>query len=88
MFDLDTFITDCLAATTEHEPPLAIEEILTRAMSEPTAVARALPAERAGIERLHVYGGDFFNQRRSEFDPDTLEEAPYRVERTLALFDH
>jgi predicted metal-dependent enzyme (double-stranded beta helix superfamily) len=36
---------------------------------------------------IHVYGGDFFTQPRSEFDPETLAEGPYRVERTLALFD-
>jgi predicted metal-dependent enzyme (double-stranded beta helix superfamily) len=171
VFELDTLITDCLAATTEHEPRLAVKEVLARAVSEPTAVARALPTRRAGIERLHVsaeltvlkvvwgprmrifphdhrmwaaigiyggqednafyrrtregvvssggaelhecdvvllgddaihavvnplqqhtgaihvYGGDFFTQPRSEFDPETLEEGPYRVERTLALFD-
>jgi predicted metal-dependent enzyme (double-stranded beta helix superfamily) len=36
---------------------------------------------------IHVYGGDFFSQPRSEFDPETLEERPYDVERTLALFE-
>ena len=36
---------------------------------------------------IHVYGGDFFTQPRSEFDPETLEEIPYDVERTLALFE-
>lgn len=35
----------------------------------------------------HVYGGDFFSTARSEFDPDTLAERPYDVERTLALFE-
>ena len=36
---------------------------------------------------IHIYGGDFFTQPRSEFDPETLEEMPYNVERTLALFE-
>ena len=36
---------------------------------------------------IHVYGGDFFTQPRSEFDPETLEEMPYSVERAMALFD-
>jgi predicted metal-dependent enzyme (double-stranded beta helix superfamily) len=35
---------------------------------------------------IHVYGGDFFAQPRSEFDPDTLAEQPYDVARTLELF--
>jgi predicted metal-dependent enzyme (double-stranded beta helix superfamily) len=169
-FDLDTFIADCVAGADHAQPRLALKELLTRAMAEPSGVARALPADRAGIERLHVsptltvlkvvwgpgmrifphdhrmwaaigiytgqedntfyrrapegviasggaqlgerdvallgddtihavvnprrehtgaihvYGGDFFTQPRSEFDPETLEEGPYRVGRTLALF--
>jgi predicted metal-dependent enzyme (double-stranded beta helix superfamily) len=171
MFDLDRFIADCEEAVSDPEPRQAIKEVLARAVAEPEAVARALPAERAEIERLHVsteltvikvvwapgmrifphdhrmwaaigiyggqedntfyrrspegvvasggtqlrerdvallgddtihavanprrshtgaihvYGGDFFTQARSEFDPETLLESPYDVERTLALFE-
>ncbi|MGQ0831107.1 MAG: hypothetical protein ACT4OV_05465, partial [Microthrixaceae bacterium] len=36
---------------------------------------------------LHVYGGDFFNGERSEWDPDTLEERPRDLERTMRLFE-
>jgi predicted metal-dependent enzyme (double-stranded beta helix superfamily) len=36
---------------------------------------------------IHVYGGDFFSQARSEFDPVTLVESPYDVARTLELFE-
>lgn len=36
---------------------------------------------------IHIYGGDFFNQPRSEFDRDTLEEMPYDMARTLQLFE-
>jgi predicted metal-dependent enzyme (double-stranded beta helix superfamily) len=170
MFDLDTFIADCVAASAEAEPRRAVKEILARAVAQPAAVARALPATRAEIERLHVspeltiikvvwapgmrifphdhrmwavigiyggqedntfyrrapegvvasggtelherdvallgddtihavanpmarftgaihvYGGDFFTQPRSEFDPVTLVEQPYDVEHTLQLF--
>ncbi len=170
MFDLDTFITDCIAATTDTQPRLAVKEVLARAVAEPDAVTRALPATRAEIDRIHasptltilkvvwaprmrifphdhrmwaaigiyggqedntffrrapegvvasggtqlherdvallgddtihavvnprprftgaihVYGGDFFTQPRSEFDPDTLAEQPYNGERALALF--
>lgn len=170
-FDVDSFIADCLGAIAETEPRRAIKEVLARAVSEPEAVARALPPERAGIERLHVspeltvikvvwapgmrlfphdhrmwaaigiyggqedntfyrrapegvvasggrelrrrdvallgddtihavanpvdrftgaihvYGGDFFTQPRSEFDPETLAERPYDVERAFAVFE-
>jgi predicted metal-dependent enzyme (double-stranded beta helix superfamily) len=170
VFDIDNFVADCVAATAETQPRLAVREVLERALADPAAVARALPAERAGIERIHVsleltvikvvwgpgmrifphdhrmwaaigiyggqedntffrrspegvvpsggrelherdvallgddaihavanprathtgaihvYGGDFFTQPRSEFDPETLEEGPYSVERAMALF--
>jgi predicted metal-dependent enzyme (double-stranded beta helix superfamily) len=36
---------------------------------------------------LHVYGGDFFTGQRSEWDPDTLEERPRDLERTMRLFE-
>jgi predicted metal-dependent enzyme (double-stranded beta helix superfamily) len=36
---------------------------------------------------IHIYGGDFFTQPRSQFDPDTLAEGPFDGERTVALFE-
>ena len=36
---------------------------------------------------LHVYGGDFFAQSRSEWDPETLLEAPYDVQKALRAFE-
>ena len=36
---------------------------------------------------IHVYGGDFFAQPRSEWNPDTLEERPYSVEHALQQFE-
>jgi predicted metal-dependent enzyme (double-stranded beta helix superfamily) len=54
MFDLDTFIADCIAARGEAEPRRAIKEVLERATSQPEAMAAALPPERAEIVRLHV----------------------------------
>jgi predicted metal-dependent enzyme (double-stranded beta helix superfamily) len=36
---------------------------------------------------LHVYGGDFFSVDRSEWDPGTLRERPYDVQRALRLFE-
>jgi predicted metal-dependent enzyme (double-stranded beta helix superfamily) len=35
---------------------------------------------------IHIYGGDFFGTPRSEWDPETLEERPYDVERARRLF--
>jgi predicted metal-dependent enzyme (double-stranded beta helix superfamily) len=36
---------------------------------------------------IHVYGGDFFGAQRSEWDPETLTEQPYNVERNLKRFE-
>ena len=35
---------------------------------------------------LQVYGGDFFGTARSEFDPSTLEERPFDIERAKRAF--
>ena len=35
---------------------------------------------------LHVYAGDFFRTERSEWDPESLLERPYDVERAMRLF--
>jgi predicted metal-dependent enzyme (double-stranded beta helix superfamily) len=36
---------------------------------------------RAFTSAIHIYGGDFFATPRSDWDPDTMEERPYDVER-------
>ncbi len=36
---------------------------------------------------IHVYGGDFVNQPRSQWDPETLEEQPYDAARVRRVFD-
>jgi predicted metal-dependent enzyme (double-stranded beta helix superfamily) len=36
---------------------------------------------------IHVYGGDFFSVDRSEWDAETLLEAPYNVPKNLKLFE-
>jgi predicted metal-dependent enzyme (double-stranded beta helix superfamily) len=36
---------------------------------------------------LHVYGGNFFETPRSEWDPETLLEGTYDVEKNLRLFE-
>ena len=35
---------------------------------------------------IHIYGGDFFNAPRSEWDMETLTESPYNIENTRATF--
>jgi predicted metal-dependent enzyme (double-stranded beta helix superfamily) len=35
---------------------------------------------------IHVYGGDFFEMHRNEWDPESLEERPYDLEANMQLF--
>ena len=35
---------------------------------------------------IHVYGGDFFAAKRSEWDPESLQEKPYDVDKAMRLF--
>lgn len=36
---------------------------------------------------LHVYGGDFFGDGRSEWDPESLTEGAYDIDKNLRLFE-
>jgi len=36
---------------------------------------------------IHVYGGDFFEMHRSEWEPESLEERPYDLEGNMQLFE-
>jgi predicted metal-dependent enzyme (double-stranded beta helix superfamily) len=36
---------------------------------------------------IHIYGGDFFAAERSEWDPETLSEARYDVEKARRMFE-
>jgi len=36
---------------------------------------------------IHVYGGDFYAVARSEWDPETLLERQYDVEKNMRLFE-
>ena len=35
---------------------------------------------------IHVYGGDFFAVSRSEWDPDSLHEKPFDMQKVLRMF--
>lgn len=35
---------------------------------------------------IHVYGGNFFGVSRSEWDPESLDELPYDMEKVLRMF--
>ncbi|WP_420564984.1 hypothetical protein [Thalassobaculum sp.] len=172
MFDLDRFIEQCYAALDEKTPERAAQEVVARAVEDPTAVMKAIgEPQKAGVSTLHrsdrltvlnlvwgpemhlmphnhnmwasigiytgselntfwrrtpdglqqlggkemgekeavwlgetaihsvtnpltrltgalhVYGGDFFAPGRSEWDDETLKEAPYDSEKLVRLFE-
>ncbi|HEV2101028.1 MAG TPA: hypothetical protein VGR45_19135 [Stellaceae bacterium] len=175
MFDLDRFIDDCRDAVIGDASHKAVREVLSRAVSDPSAVLAGLgEPDRAGVEPLyrsesltilnvvwgprmtimphnhlmwavigiytgrednifwrrvadaeaglieaagakslgprdteplghdiihtvtnplprltgaiHVYGGDFYGATRSEWDPETLTERRYDMEKNVRLF--
>jgi predicted metal-dependent enzyme (double-stranded beta helix superfamily) len=42
--------------------------------------------ERRFTGAIHIYGGDFVNQPRSQWDPDTLLEQPYNLDEVRQMF--
>jgi predicted metal-dependent enzyme (double-stranded beta helix superfamily) len=36
---------------------------------------------------IHVYAGDFFEEHRSEWDPENLSETDYDIEKNMRLFE-
>jgi predicted metal-dependent enzyme (double-stranded beta helix superfamily) len=52
----------------------------------PDAIHAVANPERRFTGAIHVYGGDFVNQPRSQWDPDTLAEQPYDLEQVRRLF--
>jgi predicted metal-dependent enzyme (double-stranded beta helix superfamily) len=36
---------------------------------------------------IHIYGGDFFDTERNEWDPEDLHEHPYDIEKNMRLFE-
>lgn len=36
---------------------------------------------------IHIYGGDFFAQKRSEWDPQSLHETSYDLDKNMKLFE-
>ena len=36
---------------------------------------------------IHVYGGDFFEMHRSEWEPESLAERPYDINANMKLFE-
>ena len=175
MFDIEEFIAECRAALERDRSPASVREVVARAVSEPSAVIKALgEPTRAQIQRvyhspeltilnviwapkmtlfphnhdmwavigiysgrednifwrrlpsdshrveaagakslcdkdsvqlgrdiihsvtnpigrltsaIHVYGGDFFNANRSEWDPELLLERPCDPQRIVQIFE-
>jgi predicted metal-dependent enzyme (double-stranded beta helix superfamily) len=53
MFDLDQFVADCRAARAEDPAPLAVRDVVQRAVSDPSAVGDVLRPHEGGLALLH-----------------------------------
>ncbi|HUP86221.1 MAG TPA: hypothetical protein VM143_11190 [Acidimicrobiales bacterium] len=54
MFVLEEFVSDCRAALLEHQPAVAVKEVLDRALSDRSSVEDALGVpDKGGIVPLH-----------------------------------
>jgi predicted metal-dependent enzyme (double-stranded beta helix superfamily) len=54
---VDSIVSQCRAALSEHAPPLAVRDLLDELVADPAALDRALgPVERGGITTLHNSG--------------------------------
>jgi predicted metal-dependent enzyme (double-stranded beta helix superfamily) len=52
----------------------------------PEAIHSVTNPRRRFTGAIHVYGGDFVNQPRSQWDPDSLIEQPYDLDQVQRLF--
>jgi predicted metal-dependent enzyme (double-stranded beta helix superfamily) len=57
----------------------------TRLLGESVIHAVANPL-RIFTGAIHIYGGDFFGTPRSDWDPETLQERPFDIERGRKVF--
>ena len=69
--------------TLQNEKTLNLKDTIPLGEKVIHAVTNPLDRITAGI---HVYGGDFFAVPRSEWDPNTLEERPFDLERARQVF--
>ena len=53
----------------------------------PDAIHSVVNSRSALTGTIHVYGGDFFAQRRTEWDPATFEEHPFDMDHLSRAFD-
>lgn len=54
MFDIETFVTDCIAARAEADAIRAVREVLDRALADSEEIADALPATAAEFQPLYT----------------------------------
>ena len=54
MFDVEEFVADCRAALAEDRSPAAVREVVARAVSEPSALLKAL-GEPARAQIVPIY---------------------------------
>jgi len=71
-------IEQARARTLESEEAVSLGRDIIHSVRNPLAVFTGA---------LHVYGGDFFATERSEWNPETLLEQKYDVQKALRMFE-
>ena len=56
-------------------------------LGDATIHSVANPRSHEFTGAIHIYNGDFFNQPRSQWDPETLVESPHDMAATNAAFE-
>lgn len=86
--------TGAEANTFWRRSEIGLQQLGSKEMGEKDAVwlgDTAIHSVTNPLQRLtgaiHVYGGDFFAPGRSEWDTETLAEAPYDSEKLVRLFE-
>ena len=79
--DLDGVIRDLPSSVQKALSTKDVEPLGTNIIH---SVTNPLPRLTGAI---HIYGGDFFEKPRSEWDPETLLEGTYDVEKNMGLFE-
>jgi predicted metal-dependent enzyme (double-stranded beta helix superfamily) len=81
----NTFFTRSASGLTRHGTrELSASETIPLGASIIHAVTNPLDRITSAI---HVYGGDFFEVPRSEWDAQTFQERPYNIEHTMRAFE-
>lgn len=85
MFDIEQFVADCRAALGDRQAPLAVKEILARAVRTPQHLAESMRSAPAGLNIL--YGGSDLTVVNAVWPPQmSLFPHDHRMWAVIAIY--